>query len=79
MHVARKWQLKPRALAEALPGQPTSLTPLLRGMLPLPEDFMADPANFFRIDLLPPEIADEFLDALLGNNAALDPAQAYAH
>ena len=48
-------------------------------MLPLPEDFMADPANFFRIDLLPPEIADEFLDALLGNNAALDPAQAYAH
>jgi hypothetical protein len=46
MHVARKWQLKPRAVAQALPAQPTSLTPALQGMLPLSQDFMADPAQF---------------------------------
>ena len=46
MHVAREWQLKPRAVAQPLPAQPASLTTALQGMLPLPQDFIADPAQF---------------------------------
>src|SRR5215471_13079888 len=45
MHVAREWQLKPRAVAQPLPAQPASLTTALQGMLPLPQDFIADPAQ----------------------------------
>src|SRR6266849_984935 len=30
----------------ALPAQPASLTPALQGMLPLSQDFVADPAQF---------------------------------
>ena len=45
MQVAREWQLKPRAVAQSLPAQPLSLTTALQGMLPLTQDFMADPAQ----------------------------------
>src|SRR4029077_6110820 len=45
MHVAREWQLKPRAVVQPLPAQPASLTTALQGMLPLPQDFIADPAQ----------------------------------
>jgi hypothetical protein len=35
MQIAREGQLKPRALTQALPAQPTSLTSAFQGMLPL--------------------------------------------
>src|SRR5262245_64773190 len=45
MHVAREGQLKPCAITQARPAQPMSLTPALQGMLPLSQDFIADPAQ----------------------------------
>src|SRR5690242_1173527 len=38
MQIAREGQLKPRAITQALPAQPTSLTSAFQGMLPLTQD-----------------------------------------